>query len=117
MESPEYTPHSPAISRDDEDSIVSRAAAKPPHRKKERLPRARGETGEHEWTDFEMQAVLALLCKGVHLRPGGALTFATALNEALNGPTGSRNSMDDDVDVGDVEDLLAWIYTDKKGAL
>jgi len=71
-----------------------------------------------EWTEFEMQTVLALICKRVHLRKGGVLTFATALNEALNGRVGQRRgTMEDDVDVEDVDALLAWIYKEKKGAL
>jgi hypothetical protein len=70
-----------------------------------------------EWTDFEMQAVLALICKRVHLDKGGALTFATALNEALNGKPGEGSNMSNDIDVQDVEVLLEWIYREKKGAL
>jgi len=76
------------------------------------------EGGEgRDWSDFEMQAVLALLCKRVHLKKGGALTFATALNEALNGKVGSRDNLDEDIDVQDVKALLEWIYKEKKGAL
>ncbi|KAK4448569.1 hypothetical protein QBC34DRAFT_465492 [Podospora aff. communis PSN243] len=71
-----------------------------------------------EWTDFEMQAVLALICKRVHLEKGGALTFATALNEALNGKQGDGDdNMSDDIELHDVEVLLEWIYREKKGAL
>ena len=52
------------------------------------------------------------------MRKGGVLTFATALNEALNGRVGQRRgTMEDDVDVEDVDALLAWIYREKKGAL
>ncbi|KAK0645903.1 hypothetical protein B0T16DRAFT_457888 [Cercophora newfieldiana] len=70
-----------------------------------------------EWTDFEMQTVLALICKRVHLEKGGALTFATALNEALNRHPKDRDNFDNDIDLQDVKDLLEWIYKEKKGAL
>lgn len=71
--------------------------------------------GNRQWSDYEMQTVLALICKGFHLKKGGALSFATALNEALNGKR--REHMDDDVEVEDVALLLEWLEKEKKGAL
>lgn len=71
--------------------------------------------GNRQWSDYEMQTVLALICKGLHLKKGGALSFATALNEALNGKR--REHMDDDVEVEDVALLLEWLEKEKKGAL
>ncbi|KAK3332516.1 hypothetical protein B0T19DRAFT_105289 [Cercophora scortea] len=73
--------------------------------------------GGREWTDFEMQVILALLCKGVHRKPGNPLTFATALNEALNGGGGGEQRLRLDVDLEDVKELLAWVCRDKKGCL
>ncbi|KAK3357723.1 hypothetical protein B0T25DRAFT_604689, partial [Lasiosphaeria hispida] len=73
------------------------------------------EDERHVWSDYEMQTVLALICKGVHLQPGGTLTFATQLNEALNGNKG--NCLDNDIDLQDVETLLNWVYQKKRGAL
>jgi hypothetical protein len=55
----------------------------------------------HQWTDFEMSAVLALLCKGEHRNRGGAIHFATKLNKALN-----EGRYEDDLDIDDVADLL-----------
>ena len=96
-------------------AVAGRKEKKAKRRITKRTPVVRDADGNREWSDYEMQTVLALLCKGIHHKKGGALTFATALNEALNGKR--REHMDDDVDVGDVEILLQWIYREKKGAL
>ncbi|KAK3322593.1 hypothetical protein B0H66DRAFT_620284 [Apodospora peruviana] len=77
----------------------------------------------HKWTEFEMRTVYALISKGVHKRPGGELTFSTALNEALNGKPGrskrvmGKNMYDDDIDVEDVIDMLHYVLDKKKGAV
>ncbi|KAI0128416.1 hypothetical protein BJ170DRAFT_682209 [Xylariales sp. AK1849] len=74
----------------------------------------RGPTKAHEWTPFELNIVLALICKGEHTRLN-SLQFATKVNEALNG--NSVGAYDNDIPVGDVEDLLRAVEKNKKGAL
>ena len=71
---------------------------------------------DREWSEFELQAVLSLLCKRVHLLPGNPLTFATQLNEALNS---GRNGggFEHDVHLDDVKALLMYINMEKKGPL
>ncbi|KAJ9155122.1 hypothetical protein NKR23_g2306 [Pleurostoma richardsiae] len=66
------------------------------------------------WTPFEMDTVLALLCKGVHRRRGGLLTFATHLNEAL--AIGYRGQ-DRDIELEDVEAMLRVVLREKKAAI
>ncbi|KAI1877989.1 uncharacterized protein JN550_000171 [Neoarthrinium moseri] len=72
----------------------------------------------HQWTHFELNAVLALICKRDHLRLS-PLDFTTKLNETLNGEGGglSRSAYDRDIPVADVKALLHHIKTEKKGAL
>lgn len=97
---------------DDRDSSPSLGINSPPRgrsRARARAPR--------EWTPFEMTTVLSLLCKGVHRTAGGALTFATELNEALNPGGPSRAAYARDVPVADVEALLGRLAVEKKAAL
>jgi hypothetical protein len=91
------------------------AKSKTTTRKTSKTKHASDKVGNRQWSDYEMQTLLALICKGFHLKKGGALSFATALNEALNGKR--REHMDDDVDVEDVALLLEWLEKEKKGAL
>lgn len=91
------------------------AKSKTPRTKHTKTKHTSDTVGNREWSDYEMQTVLALICKGFHLKKGGALSFATALNEALNGKR--REHMDDDVEVEDVALLLEWLEKEKKGAL
>ncbi|KAK0738584.1 hypothetical protein B0T18DRAFT_433367 [Schizothecium vesticola] len=93
----------------------SGAKTKTTRRKTSKTKHASDTVGNRQWSDYEIQTVLALICKGFHLKKGGALSFATALNEALNGKR--REHMDDDVDVEDVALLLEWLEKEKKGAL
>lgn len=91
------------------------AKSKTPRTKHTKTKHTSDTVGNRQWSDYEMQTVLALICKGFHLKKGGALSFATALNEALNGKR--REHMDDDVEVEDVALLLEWLEKEKKGAL
>ncbi|ETS80485.1 hypothetical protein PFICI_08014 [Pestalotiopsis fici W106-1] len=77
-------------------------------------PYQRRGRGRH-WTNFELDAVLALICKGHHLK-GSSLGFATKLNEALNG-RGNKSRYDQDIPVDDVRDLLADLEKHHKAAL
>ncbi|KAK8055847.1 hypothetical protein PG993_001074 [Apiospora rasikravindrae] len=63
------------------------------------------------WNPYELQAVCALVCKGAHLK--GLLSFATKLNQTLNG----SGSYADDIDIEDIEELLEKIEKNKKAAL
>lgn len=69
--------------------------------------------GNHLWTPAEWSVVLALLCRGVHNEPGGALNFATKLNEALNG----KHQDERDIPVAEVEEMLEYVRTRKRRAL
>ncbi|KAK6843081.1 hypothetical protein PG987_003941 [Apiospora arundinis] len=62
------------------------------------------------WNQFELQVVCALVCKGAHLK--GTLSFATRLNQTLNGDEGKN-----DIGIDDIEELLRHIEQDKKAAL
>ncbi len=71
-----------------------------------------GATGTmRRWTNFELDTVLALVCKGDHLQ--GHMILATKLNEALNGTHGNFHR---DIPVAEVKKLLAYLETEKKYA-
>lgn len=65
----------------------------------------------HRWTRFETDIVVALICKGDHRK--GTATFATKLNRALNGKSG----FDNDIDLEDVEIMLARVTRNLPAAL
>ncbi|KAK1756235.1 hypothetical protein QBC47DRAFT_412808 [Echria macrotheca] len=66
------------------------------------------------WSRFELQTVLALLCKGVHEPQGGGVwAFVTQLNYALNG----AHNFEDDISREDVQELLDWVKREKQPVL
>lgn len=69
------------------------------------------QTETHEWTPFELDAVLALVCRHRHRQP--LLTFATELNEALNG---ANRNFDDDIPTADVSQFLEHLQKTRKYA-
>ncbi|KAI1085770.1 hypothetical protein F5B20DRAFT_16941 [Whalleya microplaca] len=65
----------------------------------------------HKWTQFELDAVLALICKRAHLPPRRApLHMAQRLNEVLGSTSRSV------ITTKDVKDLLATLRRDHKAA-
>ena len=72
-----------------------------------------------DWTDYEMQTILVLICRRVHLQEGGIHAFAAALNDALNrrAPDSLVEGEHEDIDVEDVRVILDWIFREKKAAL
>ena len=86
-----------------------------------------GRTRGHKWTPFELDAVLALICKGMSREGKEAIEdFAHHLNEALNGPTGGHSTShfarrapdySKDISTRDVKELLAKIRRERKGVL
>ncbi|KAK8049994.1 hypothetical protein PG994_011724 [Apiospora phragmitis] len=63
------------------------------------------------WSSNDVRIVCALVCKGVH--HDKPLSFATKLNEGING----GHDFEDDIDVGYVEELLEYMKKYMKGAL
>ncbi|KAI1333807.1 hypothetical protein F5Y15DRAFT_421517 [Xylariaceae sp. FL0016] len=99
----------------------SGAAQKRPQRARPRRRRRR-----RRWTKFELNAVLALICKGEHLeklRPRGRhgiqgrgdqlMSFTSQLNEALHGDSGRYEK---DIQLRDVSELMAFLAEHRKGA-
>ncbi|KAK1831714.1 hypothetical protein QBC39DRAFT_433828 [Podospora conica] len=68
-----------------------------------------------KWTTFELETVVSLICKGFHKSKGGAQSFATALNKALNG--NKRENLTHDIDVEDVALMLEFVNKEKKDFL
>jgi len=67
---------------------------------------------ERRWTKFEVDTLLALICKGAHKKE--SLSLASELNTALNG---SGRGFGNDIPVEDVEAMMDRIRAEKKGAL
>ncbi|RYP07304.1 hypothetical protein DL764_002619 [Monosporascus ibericus] len=67
--------------------------------------------GKRSWNQFELDAVLALICKGHHTR--SLIVFADMLNMAVDGNFGDK----EDISVDDVRELLEFLEERHKGAL
>ncbi|RYP67633.1 hypothetical protein DL769_005704 [Monosporascus sp. CRB-8-3] len=67
--------------------------------------------GKRSWNQFELDAVLALICKGHHTR--GLIVFTDRLNMAVNGSSGEE----EDITVDDVRELLEFLEERHKGAM
>ncbi|RYP79169.1 hypothetical protein DL771_000147 [Monosporascus sp. 5C6A] len=67
--------------------------------------------GKRSWSQFELDAVLALICKGHHTR--SPIVFTDMLNMAVNGSFGEE----DDIPVDDVRELLESLEERHKGAM
>ncbi|CAJ2506170.1 Uu.00g003000.m01.CDS01 [Anthostomella pinea] len=89
---------------------------------------------QRTWNDFELTTALALICKGEHKAPPSQyrkrrytghtngdgsndmiFSFATKLNEALNGA--EPGNYDRDIPVRDVRELLGALGRHRKGAM
>ncbi|EON98033.1 putative phosphatidylinositol 4-kinase pik1alpha protein [Phaeoacremonium minimum UCRPA7] len=73
----------------------------------------RSDGHRHEWTTFEFDIMLSLICKGTHLH--GIVEFATKFNEGLNGAGYSGHRRD--VDMEDIQEILLYILDKKKAAV
>ncbi len=73
----------------------------------------RSDAGGHEWTEFEMNTLLALICKRVHKTEGGFLTLTSQLNEALNPGSGRYQH---DIEFEEVRDMVVRLTKQKKAA-
>jgi hypothetical protein len=77
------------------------------------LSRQQPPSEAREWTDFEINIVLALICKGDHLT-NSIFDFTTKVNEALNGKRPGDYA--DDIPVADVQRLMSVMEKNKKAA-
>lgn len=72
---------------------------------------------KHNWTDFELTTMFALISRGAHRDSYGKadniLPLATKLNEALN-PGGHPG---EDIDIDDVREMLVRLHREKKGVM
>lgn len=68
----------------------------------------------HEWTAFEFDVMLSLICKGTH--HNGIVEFATKFNEGLNG-AGHHGGHRRDLDMEDIQETLVYILDRKKAAI
>ncbi|RYO74732.1 hypothetical protein DL763_011346 [Monosporascus cannonballus] len=66
---------------------------------------------KRSWNQFELDAVLALICKGDHTR--SLFVFTDRLNMAVNGNFGEK----EDISVDDVRELLEFLEERHKGAM
>ncbi|RYP17519.1 hypothetical protein DL765_004483 [Monosporascus sp. GIB2] len=66
---------------------------------------------KRSWNRFELDAVLALICKGDHTR--SLFVFTDRLNMAVNGNFGEKG----DISVDDVRELLEFLEERHKGAM
>ncbi|TLD33655.1 hypothetical protein PspLS_00386 [Pyricularia sp. CBS 133598] len=86
-----------------------------------RLEDRLGRRSPGEWTEFEVQLAISLICRKVHLekppkkRGERNVHFAKRFNAALN--PSEANFHEDDLDESDVCDLLEWLLREKKGAI
>ncbi|KAL8389208.1 hypothetical protein RB599_011007 [Gaeumannomyces hyphopodioides] len=70
----------------------------------------------HTWSTFELNAAVALICKGKHkVRPSSNSGFAVELNKALNSQR--ANFHEGDIDEDDIENLLQFLLTENKSAV
>ncbi|KAL8349622.1 hypothetical protein RB598_005136 [Gaeumannomyces tritici] len=70
----------------------------------------------HNWSTFELNAAIALICKGKHkVRPSSNSGFAFELNKALNSQR--ANFHEGDMDEADIEDLLRFLLAESKPAV
>ncbi|RYP33674.1 hypothetical protein DL767_004669 [Monosporascus sp. MG133] len=67
--------------------------------------------GKRSWNKFELDAVLALICKGYHTR--SLIVFTDMLNMAVNGNFGEKGG----IPVDDVRELLEFLEERRKGAM
>ncbi|RYP79736.1 hypothetical protein DL770_006525 [Monosporascus sp. CRB-9-2] len=67
--------------------------------------------GKRSWNQFELDAVLALICKGHHTR--SLIAFTDMLNMAVNGNFGGK----EDIPVDDVQELLEFLEERHKAAM
>ncbi|KLU84236.1 phosphatidylinositol 4-kinase PIK1alpha [Magnaporthiopsis poae ATCC 64411] len=78
--------------------------------------RRRRRRERHVWSTFELNAAIALICKGSHkVRPSSSSGFAVELNKALN--SRRANFHEGDIDERDIEDLLRFLLTENKAAV
>jgi hypothetical protein len=68
-----------------------------------------------DWNKFELDVVLGLICKDEHLNSSIA-DFAMMVNESINGG-GNNTAYKKAITVKEVQDVLMYIETKKKGAL